>query len=377
MLQKVLFFLPVRSRYETLHVFSEELAAAFQRQGIQVYLCDLATHSFADICSLARQWSPDITACFNGILPDKKRGFLSEYLGLAHLSLLVDPPYEFLPLKDDPYGIIACVEASSCRLFKDLGAQQTLHFLHAVDPDLSYLPEAKRSIDVVLLGTFLDYRELEQCWNQLPSSLRHLLYRSAERVLGDECSTCLDILCEELELPLSAIWTEIEGYPLRQLWVQLETYVRGRDRFELVHAIQDCQLHLYGDHWEKAFSQVPSHVTLHAPVSYSEALEVLKMSKIALNSVPVFKHGSHERLFVGPCCGAAVLSNATAFIQEHFEEGKSILTYPCANKGEVNTQIRSLLDDEEKRQELVTTAENTIRANHSWDQRVQQLCRIR
>lgn len=378
MIQKVLFFLPMQSRYNTLHFFSSELAAAFNSQGVECKLVDFSTLSFPELLSIVRDWDAEVTVSFNGLAPDPKRGFLSEFLGLPHLALLVDPPYRLLPLKDDPYSAIGCVDDSYCKLFKSLSQKHSFPFYHAASSTMTYDENTERPIDLVLLGSFLDYRQLEFEWKEtMPKKVYQLLIDVAEATLADTHSSSLEILLALTNSPVKQIETaHYEGYSLLELWYQIECYIRGKDRLELIQALDEHTVHVYGVGWEKAFENPPKHIQLHKALSYNEGLEVLKKSKIALNSVPVFKEGSHERLFVSPCCGAAVLSNETEFIKKNFSIGREILTYSPKDKSGVNALVQQYLSDESARKTLVKSAESLIRTSHTWEQRALQLIEL-
>lgn len=375
MIQKALFLIPARCRYDTLRVFTHQVEAAFQRQGIETRAIDLAEVQFTDVVKEARDLNADVTCCFNGVLPNEQRGFLCEFLDIPHIAWIVDPPYEFLPLKDSPYNLIGCVDASYCQLYKALGCDNAIFLPHGCEGSIA--DNEEKTFEVALIGTCLDSRKQEEQWKELlPDEVVKLLYRASEQVFTDHCTTPLEALCELSGHSLAELETAtIADISLMQLWVQLERYLRGRDRLELVDTIDNAELHIFGRDWDVAFPNPKPNVHIHPPIDYLQAMEVMAKSKIVINSVPVFKHGGHERIFTAPCRGAAVLANDSHYIRNHFEPGVDILTYSLADKSRVNAILRDYLDDEAKRSGLVTVAREKILASHTWDQRVKALLR--
>lgn len=356
-----------------MRVFTEQLAAAFERQGVATLTLDLAQVQFTDVLRVAREEQPDMTCCFNGVLPDEQRGFLCEFLDIPHFAWILDPPYEFLPLKDSPYNLIGVVDASYRALYSALGCDNCLFLPHGTDPQVS--DEMEKIYEVALIGTCLDANVQEAQWKELlPANAVKLLYRAAESVKADADTTPLDALCREAGVSLAEMETAVaHDIPLIQLWVQLERYLRGRDRLDLIDAIDDADLHLFGRGWKEAVGDLKGNIHIHPAVDYPQAMQVMAQSKILINSVPVFKHGGHERIFTGPCQGAAVMANESAYLQENFEPGVDILTYSLSDKSGVNALLKEYLGDEVKRQALVRAAREKILKDHSWDARVKTL----
>ena len=69
--------------------------------------------------------------------------------------------------------------------------------------------------------------------------------------------------------------------------------------------------------WKKYFEK-QSNIIVHDAVPYAESLEIMKQSKIVLNSSIKNKFGAHERIFAGLASGALVLTNENIYLKEYF-----------------------------------------------------------
>src|SRR5262249_41690528 len=111
----------------------------------------------------------------------------------------------------------------------------------------------------------------------------------------------------------------------------LEMYIRGKDRFELIDAIKDAKVDIFGSaDGEVGWKNYLGHkrnITVHEPVPFEQALAIMKHSKIVLNSCPWIKNGAHERIFSGLACGALVITSENPYMSQEFKDGESIVFY--------------------------------------------------
>jgi spore maturation protein CgeB len=150
----------------------------------------------------------------------------------------------------------------------------------------------------------------------------------------------------------------------------------------LIRSIKDVPVHVFGElsqddssackGWEYYLSDMPN-VTIHPAVDYAESLEILKRSKICLNSSPFFKDGSHERMFAGPMCGALVVTNDNLYVRDHFKVDENVVVYMPKQWDKVNEKIRYYLENEPARAAAAASAKKTVLEQHTWDVRAGQL----
>ena len=369
--------------YESKRHFTQQLAAAMERKGIKTKIVDvkeekLETEKAAEI----QRFSPDFTCSFNSFspLPDKK--FLWDILQIPHLSILVDPAIYSVQLTDSPYSIISCVDRSDCAAIKGRNFHPVFFWPHAIESSI-VAPEGPRPYDVVFLGSCYDYQNIQSYWQaKYPPEVVNALHHASDLLLSDKHLSLAESFAEAWNT--SGLYKYLEWY-LRDLVYFVDTYSRGVDRIELIRQIKDAEVHVFGDlmedqtfcklGWKEYLVDKPN-VHIHPAVSYQDSLEILKQSKICLNSSPFFGNGSHERVFAGLACGTLPLTDSNLYWKEVFTEGEEILFYEHQRREQANEFVKDILKNEAKRKAMVTRGREKVMKQHTWDKRVEELQEI-
>lgn len=363
--------LPNTSQYEVLHHFARKLFEAFQRQG---YACRLLTKE--EYSKTLFQSPPDFTVGFNGAPVDERGEFLCDQASVPHLSCLVDPPYRFLQLQTSPYIFVTCDDRFWVEAFKTVQHPNYYFMPHGVEKELAPDPLLKRAYDIVFLGTFIDGEKHRKSWrSEFPEPVWKAMEEAAEAALADEnlhfMQALLSILNEKKQ------FDAIEHFDLASVGQELELYIKARDRIDLIRSIKSSQVDIFGGTvddtgWQQHFAK-QSNVVVHPPVSYHEALRIMKQAKIVLNSGLKNVYGAHERVFSGLAAGAAVLTSSNPFLREHFTDGESILLYRHNDLALVDDLLQHYLHDEQARQALVQAGRSLVMKHHTWDVRLRDL----
>lgn len=369
--------MPPHSQYQVLHHFTKKFAEAFERAGIETKLMEAKHNDPKPFLEELFKFKPDVTFSFNGLLPDDKGNFFSDLIKIPHIAGLVDSPNRFLPLITSKYTIVACPDRFGCEFFKGINFQKTFFLPHAVSKEEAHPAEAERPYDVVMLATCLEYESIPKEWRkQYPPALCDTMEEAVEATLRDNHTSYVQAFVDALDKQLSkgaAINPNSLSYP--NIFEEIESYIRAKDRVELVRNIKDAHVHVFGDGtgdstWEK-YLKDKKNVTIHPSADFDQAIDIMKKAKIVLNSNPRFKNGAHERLFMGMNLGALVITNDSIFAREAFQDGKSIALYRYDQWNDLNEKINYFLTHEKERQAVVNNAKAIIEKNHTWDNRVQ------
>lgn len=380
MIKHIDLLMPERSRYEVLHYFTLGLAAGLVNCGIKCRLIEAQKNNPKSFLDQIFADPPDCTLSFNGILPDDQGNFLCEMIRTPHVSCLVDSPHYFLLLIRSPYNIITCVDRFSCDFFNSLNFHNVAFMPHAVNRELigtAALDDKNRPYDVVMLASFTDYLKIQSQWEQkYGTAFTKALMDAAEAVLADSITSYSQALASCLD----KYSREVGGFdPSKVDFIEilsdLENYIRGKDRFELVKSIKDTKVHIFGHESDKWLSLLgnPANVIAHDSVSYTESILIMQQSKIVLNSSPFFKNGAHERIFTGIACGALVITNENIYMKENFKNEEDILFYQTFNRDAINRDINHYLQNDKQRFDIVSRGQETVRNHHTWDQRAAAL----
>lgn len=369
--------------YESKRYFTEKLAEAMQRYGIETKIIDVRQGVLgSETMQAIRSFAPDFTCSFNSFEPIGEGRYLWDFLEIPHLSFLVDPSFYSTTLVNSPYSILSCVDRSDCEAIRSSGFERVFFWPHAVERELTAEKDQKRLYDVVLLGSCYDYESLRVAWQQRnPASLNKVLDDAIEIVFSNEQAS----LAQALVAAWQASQLDPQGVDFATLYYYLDNYTRGKDRVELVKSIKDARVHVFGElatdnavgilSWQQYLASQPN-VTVHPSTLFGEGMNVLKQSKIVLNSMPFFRDGSHERIFTGLACGCLPITSESKYLREQFTEGKDLLFYQSGKRDQVNGKINDLLADEKKRKEMAAKGQEIVMKHHNWDHRVEELMKI-
>lgn len=368
------------NQYESKRHFAFELAQGLTRQGIETEIFDAEDPLFKKMPKFKiEEFSPDITISFHSFMPDHTGKFLFDWFQIPHLSILVDPALYYLDMAASPYSILSVVDQFDIEVLKGFGCDKVFFLPHGANRELASSPESEKEFDVVFIGSCYDYLSLRSHWRgALSAELSSILEQAADLFLNDNVTSLQSALTEIInshdEVP--------KNMDFLQMFRFLDIYTRGLDRIQLIRSLKDVKVHIFGGScegdlyptrgWKDYVADMPN-VQVHDPVNYDESLEILKKSKISLNSSPFFKNGSHERLFVPPLLNTLVVSNDTVYTRKEFVDGKDIILCPPKGWEFVNERVVSLIKDEDKRRHMVAQAKSKVLEKHTWDERAKTI----
>lgn len=364
---------PQNSVYGVLDAFSDSIARAFEQKGCTVtpYYVD-PQRSIQDRIVDIREIAPDVTFYFNSLGQIEGHGYLSDHTDIPHVAYLVDSPYRFLPFEPSPRNLVACVDGYDQVFFSHLcGQDPAIHLPHGTDESYATPADAPRKHDVVFLGTCIDSQALWAQWKKelLPSQLRQL-EAMIERVTDDRSLYYWQAVVEEC--PKGSI------EELALLWEYLEIYVRGEDRLEMLRAVKDLDVHVFGGSyggrsWKQVFADEDLPIATYGELSFNDAVKVLQDARIVLNSCPTYKKGGHERLFAAMAAGAMVLTDECPFMWDNFAPGEHLLLYEPEHWNLLAEELEETLKDESERLFIASAGQKAVLEGHTWGHRVDVL----
>lgn len=323
--------------YGTVAHFSKGLGDALERQGIKTRLFWIGDghffHAFYEIMADP----PDFTCSFSDISLEKQP--LADLWQIPHLFLMVDPPIYFLHQLTSKYGWVACVDEGDCAFVRSLNFPRVFFLPHAADANLKTPVEKSREFEAVFFGTCIDYEAVADKW---PKGEKDLLFAASEKVLSRE----------GLSIAQALIQLGVRAIDLPRYHDEVDRYTRGKDRVELIRSLKDQKVHIWGEGpWKRYFP----HHDLHPPLDFDQTFDIMKESKVVLNSSPRFKSGAHERIFYALICGASVYTGANTYLTTYLPE---VLTY---RYGEWETPCFK------NWQERAEAGQQKVLASHTWD----------
>lgn len=381
MIKRIDLFMPPNfSQYGVLHHFTKKLQEAFLRLGVNCRILEAQRNNPKPFLTELFQDPPDCTLSFNGLLPDDEGRFFCDLIRIPHVAYVVDSPNGFVSLVKSPFTIIASVDKQACDFFRGINAANVLFMPHGVEKNLGFEShEQDRPYDVLLLSSCIDYEQIRQQWNkQYPKGLGLVLDEAAEKAMADDKLSYVQAFVTSLDAYVAKGGeVDPEKTNFIELLDVLEMYIRGRARVQMVRAIKDAKVSIFGSpakttSWEKQLGK-QSNVVIHDSVPYDQALELMQRSKIVLNSCAWIKYGIHERILAGLACGALVITDDNPYLNQQFQDGASIALYHYGKEEGLNAIVNGYLSDEAKRRKVVAAGREQVMHHHTWDHRAQGL----
>jgi|694.fasta_scaffold02054_18 spore maturation protein CgeB len=379
---KKVCLLSCHNQYEAKRYFTLKLSEAFNRKGIDTLILSWDTGAMPEkIVDVLKKETYDFTCSFHALPTQSNEKYFWNSLEKPHLTMLLDPAFYDLELMQSAWSIISCVDRDDCALLQSYHFENVFFFPHAIERELleEKHSDEEKDLDVVMLATCYDPENLRAHWKKTyPAKIVELLDETCELVLSDRKIPFWRAL------PQVLVQNEIELHdvPFDQLAYYVDEYTRGVDRLRLIRSIKNIPVHIFGGicwreekpiaDWVHYLSH-QSNVTIHPPVNFNEALQIMKRSKICLNSMPFFKNGSHERIFAAFACGALPLTSENLYLKEQFEEDRELLFYHFQDMSDVENKIRHYLRDQTLRKDAIISAQAKIKLSHTWDSRVELL----
>lgn len=374
MITRIDLFLPPFSHYSILHHFTYKLYEALTRLGVH---CRILKPTPEDPKLFLQQIfhdTPDCTLSFNGLLPDEHGYFFADAMQIPHVACLTEHPTRFMGLAKSPYTIITCMDGSGLDFFHELGAEHVFFMPHGVEKNIRKDPSGERQIDLLLLSTCFDYEQIGEIWREkYPLPLQEVLYETVEKILREENTTHIQAFIELLNRrKKERDDIDLTSIPYPETLIELDEYIRGKDRVNLIRAIKNHPIDIYGmGPWEKYIKNTKAKV--HSPLNFKDALPLMQNSKIVLNSCPTVKFGTHTRTLAGMLSGAVAITPETPYMKEFFKDNTDLLYYRYNTIEEINSQIDDLLANDSKRKNIAKRGMEITAENHTWDHRAAAL----
>ncbi|WP_213152336.1 MULTISPECIES: glycosyltransferase [unclassified Neochlamydia] len=373
MVKKVDLITPYGSQYRVLHHFTKKLYEAWIRAGYEARFFEDATEAL----KVMLLDPPDLIVGFNGV-PRHDQIPYSDILKKPYLSLIVDPFYHFLSEISSPYVIIGCDDFSSVTAFKNTNFHQAFFVPHAVESDLTTDSEVEKIFEVSMLATFIDYEARREQWRlKYPLQVCEAMYEAVEQ-------TFLNPQLAFIEATLGKVqWAYYNHPELRTAEVDIisllkdvELYIKGKERIDILKAIHTVPVHVFGHsvdkvNWKSYFKN-QSNIITHDAVTYEKSIEIMKQSKIVLNSSIKNKFGAHERIFTALAAGALVITNENDYLKNFFSHDVDIAFYQYHGLLNLNQMIVDYLADEDHRQQVAENGREIVMTYHTWDARIRE-----
>ncbi|MEI7024961.1 glycosyltransferase [Paenibacillus sp. y28] len=368
--------------YSAIRNFSLDLVSAFRSLGFVVHTIDyVQAEAREKLEQLLDQNVLSFLVGMNGMGIEQ----LYERLYFGHMpapffAYLVDHPMHHVKFfnffSSFPNLIVSCVDqthASDLAKFFN-PAHRTAFIPHAAShnthPFLQPCRVADRKTAILFAGSYTDVEACRNEWLADPY-YKPLMEEIMEAGLYQYKESLLTI-AENVFHRQGISFDYRRNKRVRELLVQLEFYLRGRRRNEVLERLADFPIQVYSDCRNRKIAG--KHIRFCPAVDYSKLFQLYGDTKLALNVFPYVIYGGHDRLFNSMMSGAVALTERNLFLEEHFIQEEHLVMYDASDP-DLAEKVELLLTDTDKLEYISNQGKEIVKQQHTWLNRAREIAR--
>jgi len=369
-----------QSQYDALRCFADELRGAFTGFGYEAIIVDLSGESPQERFLEIVNKGVDFIVSFNrqGFTGEINGKPVYEYLKIPFVSFMVDSPiYHYANISiNDAFVFLTCVDKNHVSEIRTNFKAKAVFFLphggsRAKNPEIM----RKRNTDVVFCGSYGEgegkYKQALDWLKQINSSVAENLFHSM-----------IDMMLQDDTVSYQAAWTRCTDTApdsdcaalLQHVDMAHRNLVRERVLETLLTA--GVTVTCFGKGWENSTLIKHKNFICKSAINFFGSVEEIGNAKICLNIAPMFKNGSHERVFTAMLSGAVCLTDENIYLKELFTDNEDIIFYRPNKLSEMPQKVVSLLNDTDKLASISERAYNKALNNHTWKNRAEYIIKI-
>lgn len=397
-IRKIIF---IKNAVETLGYFSEQIARELERNGYETCFIDYERmYESMDVMLhfLDREETALVTFNFIGLRgeavfqTESGRSIWQEE-NLPILNILVDHPlYYHSCLKEAGERMrVFCVDrehvgyvrrfypgvkveflplAGNELFVSQKDGEHGIHRTHCED-----VPEpvlyGQRTFDLVFAANYVSMEMLEEKVKALDDDYRIFYRRITEDLIADPAQSVDAVMERHIRNELGAVPEEqLCAAMSGMIWIDL--FARSYFREKVVQTLADAGIivRVFGADWEKIHCKKPQNVrTSGGKVNSAACVQAMRDARIALNVMPWFKDGAHDRVFTAMLQGTAVLTDDSRYLREECRDGENICFYSLRALEQLPDRVVSLLEDPVRMAELAERGYRMAEKRHRWKNR--------
>ena len=394
-IRKIIF---IKNAVETLGYFSEQIALELERNGYETCLIDYERmyESMDEMLHfLEREETALVTFNFIGLRgeavfqTESGRSIWQEE-NLPILNILVDHPlYYHSCLKEAGERMrVFCVDREHVGYVRRFYPGVKVKFLPLAGNELLFshgdgehgthradvpepVPYGRRTFDLVFAANYVSMEMLEEKVKALDEDYRIFYRWITEDLIADPTQSVDAVMERHIRDELGAVPEEqLCAAMSGMIWIDL--FVRSYFREKVVQTLADAGIivRVFGSDWEKIHCKKPQNVrTSGGKVNSAACVQAMRDARIALNVMPWFKDGAHDRVFTAMLQGTVALTDDSRYLREECRDGENICFYSLRALQQLPDQVVSLLEDPVRMAELAERGYRMAEKRHRWKNR--------
>ena len=229
----------------------------------------------------------------------------------------------------------------------------------------------QRTFDLVFAANYVSMEMLEEKVKALDDDYRIFYRRITEDLIADPTQSVDAVMERHIRNELGAVPEEqLCAAMSGMIWIDL--FVRSYFREKVVQTLADAGIivRVFGADWEKIHCKKPQNVrTSGGKVNSAACVQAMRDARIALNVMPWFKDGAHDRVFTAMLQGTVALTDDSRYLREECRDGENICFYSLRALEQLPDQVVSLLEDPVRMAELAERGYRMAAEQHRWKNR--------
>ena len=291
-------------------------------------------------------------------------------------NILVDHRRAFFRYLDEPIRDLTfyCIDRNHARYIQRFYPLANAAFLpHGGNREGEMLPWEERNIDVLYLSSCQERQQFYHI-DRLPDKGQSFYGLIIPALMEQDTVTCEAAIHSYLAQTGQAD-ASLEKHLNEEFAFFCENHVRRQFKKTLIKALSDAHLHteIYGEHWDDDGECYAEQICLHGRIPARDCNAVMTHAKIALNALPWFKDGSHERVYNAMLSGAVCVTDDSEYFRETLKDGENVVFYNRKHPEEAAEKIRDLLANPDRARQIAENGRLFAEAHCTWEARLRQI----
>lgn len=374
------------SQYGGTRLFADEAAAAFARRGHHAEILDLGFEGPAGpgLEAAAVDSRFDLVLSFNilGGTRVSAQRTMAELFGCPHVVWHTDyilSAWERLQQTPSTTPLLVVDPTQVDALEAAVGADRfdTVRFFpHPAvgapvpdEPDVEAFMAA-RPLAVLWSGSFV---KPQRPWSSAPPAAQRMMDNAVDIALSVEWMPPHEALATALrDVGVDVSDPAHRATLATATLIDAEVRERRRHAFLMALSKSGVELHICGVGWEPHLYRFKT-ATYHGAVEMPRMIELMRQSRLVLNTNGNFGAGAHERPFSASLAGAATFSDFSRYYAAEFQPGENIELFSWLDLPGAMEQLRKLSADPDRCFRYARSAKQLTVAKHTWDRRLDHI----
>ncbi len=258
---------------------------------------------------------------------------------------------------------------------------------HNILEDKDYLSMDERPYDIVFVGNFTPNSILKKYIENMGEPYTSFYNSALTYAINNPKKSIDEIGHFFLTKEIPAI-TDLEFREAMQTFMYVDLSVRFHYRELMIKALLNCGFNLVvvGEGFNYMNLESRKNLIELGGGDTQKCLKAISQAKIALNVMPWFKDGSHDRIYSSMLNGAVVLTDSSKYLDEEvLTRDNSIvydldMLYSYEKSGfdltvlrDFSEKIRHLLNDKKRLSKMANTAFKQASTRDTWEMRAKEI----